>query len=103
MGKGQLTLKSVTTDYQYLNENLVQGSIRRDAETGAVLEHRGCVGKPREDGSMGEIIGNFYGVQRGEELKYTFNEMTLDNNDVVKALIRQVEPLLLPIKEEEND
>jgi hypothetical protein len=103
MGKGQLTLKSVTTDYQYQNENLVQGCIKRNAETGAVMEHRGCVGKPREDGSMGEIIGNFYGAQRGEKLKYSFNEMTLDNIDVVKAAIREVEPLLLPIKEEEND
>lgn len=104
MGKGNLTLKKVTTDYQYENgEVTVEGHISRAIEEDKVTEFTGIVRLPGENGMPGEVIGNFRGVQRGEVMNYSFNEMTLDNNDVVKAAVREVEPLMITTKAEAEE
>ena len=102
MGKGKLTLKTVMTDYSYENGNIVQGNIKCQADDKKVIEHSGSVYKPNESGQIGEMIGSFRGVMRGDEMRYSLSEMTLDNQDVVKAAIREVEPLLIPTQTDAN-
>lgn len=102
MGKGKLTLTGVTTRYQYENGNItVEGQISRQTEDNKVTEFTGIVRKPGENGMPGEMIGNFRGVQRGENMNYSLNEMTLDNQDTVQAAIREIEPQLITIEAEQ--
>lgn len=103
MEKGKLTLKTVMTDYSYESGNIVEGNIKCPAGDKKIIEHSGCVYKPNESGQRGEMIGSFRGVMRGDEMRYSLSEMTLDNQDVVKAAIREVEPKLLSAETTDNN
>ena len=101
MGKGKLVITGVTTLYNYENGNVVVvGQVGRSVTDNKVTEFTGLVRKPGKDGVPGEVIGNFRGVQRGEEMNYSLNEMTLDNQDVVQAAIREIEPQIITAAEQ---
>ena len=74
----------VTTD-----ETVSTGNI--SLQQGEVKQISGTVFTKNAEGNQGEYIGNFNGQKRGEEMKYSFSEMSYDQSVAAWEVIETIE------------
>ena len=95
MGTFTKTQSVIDNQYSYTNESIaISGNYFIDAPTGTFRGIMGSVFAIDTEGNPGKFIGSFNGSMEGEEMSYSFSQMTKENYDLVWDAIKEIEPYL---------
>ena len=101
---GKFTITSSKKDRTYIleDENInVNGTYQADEETGEVQNVTGACYRPNPQPGSTDYIGNFNGVLRNGELRYSLSEMSRKDSLLVWDAIDEIEQNILPQNNEE--
>lgn len=99
---GKFTITSSKKDRTYILESEdinVNGTYQADEETGEVQNVTGACYRPNPKPGATDYIGNFNGVLRNGELRYSLSEMSRKDSLLVWDAIDEIESNILPTNE----
>jgi hypothetical protein len=101
MSKFTITSSKKDRTYIYESEDInVNGSYQLDEETGQLLNITGACYRPNPQPGSSDYIGNFNGVSRNGEIKYSLTEMSRKDSMLVWDAIDEIESNILPQNQE---
>lgn len=96
MSKITIMSSKVNKTYTLENENInVNGSYITDEQSGELQSVQGSCYRTNGDGSQGEYIGNFNGMMRNGEVRYSLSEMSRRDSMMVWDAIDEIEQFIL--------
>ena len=97
MEKFEIKSQSLTTQYEYDNDNVtVNGTYNTDKTEAEVLGISGQVYRKPEGDGRGEYVGNFTGTMGADGMEYALSKMTRRNTNLVWDAIDGIEVHVLP-------
>ena len=95
----EITNEKVNKEYKVTtDETVATGNI--SLQQGEVKQISGTVFTKNAEGNQGEYIGNFNGQKRGEEMKYSFSEMSYNQSVAAWEVIETIENSIFNNNEE---
>lgn len=97
MEKFEIKSQSLTTQYEYVNDDvMVYGSSSSDKTETEVQGINGQVYRKPENEGRGEYVGNFTGTMGTDGMEYSLSKMTRRNTNLVWDAIDGIEAHILP-------
>ena len=95
MSKFTITSSKKDRTYIYESEDInVNGTYQLDEETGQLLNITGACYRPNQQPGSSDYIGNFNGVLRNGEIKYSLSEMSRKDSSMVWDAIDELEAFI---------
>jgi hypothetical protein len=97
---GNFVVKNQTSkiEFEFTNNTLiVQGKYEKNVSTSMLMSYTGSCYRKNQQGQMSEYIGNFNGFLRSgsDTVKYSFDEMTRQDSNLVWDAIEEIEPYVI--------
>ena len=97
MEKFEVKSQSLTTQYEYTNDDVVvNGTYSSDKSETEVQGINGQVYRKPEGEGRGEYVGNFTGTMGTDGMEYSLSKMTRRNTNLVWDAIDGIEANILP-------
>ena len=97
MEKFEIKSQSLTTQYEYTNDDvMVYGNYNSDKTEADVQSVNGQVYRKPEGEGRGEVVGNFSGTKGKDGMEYSLSKMTRRNTNLVWDAIDGIEAHILP-------
>lgn len=92
MGTFNVISSTLNSQYEYKDANLVvNGSFAKDAKTNGVQNISGSCYRINAEGEQGDYVGNFNGIMRDDEIRYSLSEMSRKDSNKVWDAIDEIE------------
>lgn len=96
MEKFEIKSQSLTTQYEYTNDDvMVYGNYNSDKTEADVQSVNGQVYRKPEGEGRGEVVGNFSGTMGKDGMEYSLSKMTRRNTNLVWDAIDGIEAHIL--------
>lgn len=103
MGNFRITSSVNNVQYNYEDENLkVDGNYEKDID-GKLQGLHGNIYRSDENGVNGEYVGYFNGTYNGDEIRYSFSDMTRKMSNLVWDAVDEIEENVLSDKKGEEE
>jgi hypothetical protein len=90
-----ITSTTATSQFNYKNVIIVQGSFVKNAMSGDLMSIHGDCYRKNAQGEQGEYIGYFDGTPNGSEIDYDLSKMNRSDSNLVWDAIDEIEPEIL--------
>lgn len=92
MGTFNVISSTLNSQYEYKDANLVvNGNFDKDAKTNGVQNISGSCYRINAEGEQGDYVGNFNGIMRDDEIRYSLSEMSRKDSNKVWDAIDEIE------------
>lgn len=96
MGTFNVISSTLNSQYEYKDANLVvNGSFAKDATTDTLQNISGSCYRITPEGEQGDYVGNFNGIMRDGEIRYSLSEMSRKDSNKVWDAIDEIEVNIL--------